>query len=41
MERKSKSALTGGVARRQTQAFVEPVIMTAQILYACLSDVIR
>ena len=40
MERESKSALTGGVTRQQARAFVEPVILTAQILYACLSDAI-
>jgi hypothetical protein len=40
MEKKPKSALTGGVTRRQTQAFVEPVILAAQILYACLREAI-
>jgi hypothetical protein len=39
MEKKSKSALTTGhVVRRWAEAFVEPVILAAQILWACLSD---
>jgi hypothetical protein len=40
MEKKPKSALTGRVVRRRAEAFVEPVILAAQILYACLSDAI-
>jgi hypothetical protein len=40
MEPESKRALTGHVVRRRAEAFVEPVILAPQILYACLSDAI-
>jgi hypothetical protein len=38
MEKKSQKALTGHVVRRRAEAFVEPIILAAQILYDCLSD---
>ena len=33
-----RQELTGHVVRRRAVAFVEPIILAEQILYACLSD---
>jgi hypothetical protein len=38
MEKKLQKALRGHVLRRGAVAIVEPIILAAQILYACLSD---